>query len=312
MIVSTKNKLYFSIFQIVITIVIFVFLYKAFFRNYAQIYDYKFELNFYFLLMSFPFLFIGFPLSVHAWKITLEMLGENLKFKKCFELTSLCLLFKYLPGHFWSDLGKIYYCKSEGIPRTKTFVSIYIGQWLTITTGILLYLVSIFFDGGKIIFESVMIPKYLPLGFIIIIFFHPKVFVWCINFILQKSEKQKIEFKIDISGILELVVIYSILWILSGIGFNFLINSIFPIGFEKILLISGIFSISWVVGFIAFFAPMGLGVREGILSALLSFFIPSSIAIIIAVSARIWLIIPELIYGGIPLIKRVVLSYKNQ
>jgi hypothetical protein len=59
---------------------------------------------------------------------------------------------------------------------------------------------------------------------------------------------------------------------------------------------AAIFSLAWTVGFVVFFAPAGLGVRETVLSLLLSTFLPVSQAVSIALLSRIAWIVTEAIW----------------
>jgi len=50
-----------------------------------------------------------------------------------------------------------------------------------------------------------------------------------------------------------------------------------------------------LLGMIAFFAPAGLGVREGSLFFLLSKIMPEAEAAVISISSRVWMMCSELI-----------------
>ncbi len=57
------------------------------------------------------------------------------------------------------------------------------------------------------------------------------------------------------------------------------------------------FVLSYVVGLVSVFAPKGLGVREGIVSVLLSRVIPSYQATALSFIARLWSTANELFYS---------------
>jgi uncharacterized membrane protein YbhN (UPF0104 family) len=48
------------------------------------------------------------------------------------------------------------------------------------------------------------------------------------------------------------------------------------------------------LGLIAVFAPMGLGVREGILVYFLSYLMPSAVAVVISILTRLWMTFIEI------------------
>lgn len=305
-----KNKRYVITLQYIIIIVIFYFLFKNLHKNYHQLNLGDLKLDLMSLLLSFPFLLMSFPLAVYGWKLTLKILKEDVPYWKCFQFSSLTLLAKYIPGYVWPYIGKIYFCKKEGVSEPKAMVSIYIDQWMIIVSGILFFLIS-YHANSMDVWKNDAVSAYMPVGFFILIFLHPRVMVGLLNFILKKKQKEKIKIEIKLLGIFELILIYSGFWLLCGVGFNFFINSIYAIGFGKVFVVAGILSMSWVIGFLSFFVPMGLGVREAVISVLLSAIMPSAIAIVIAIVSRIWLVVPELIYGGYPLIKKTLVSEKT-
>jgi len=68
---------------------------------------------------------------------------------------------------------------------------------------------------------------------------------------------------------------------------DLLSQQIFGASESRFWLLTGIFAIAWVAGFIMPGAPGGLGVREAILVAILSSFYDSQIVVGIAVSLRV-------------------------
>ena len=69
----------------------------------------------------------------------------------------------------------------------------------------------------------------------------------------------------------------------------------YHIDLSQTVILCGIFAISVIAGIVSFFVPAGLGVREGILSYLLSLFIPISAAILISLVMRVWIASGELV-----------------
>jgi uncharacterized membrane protein YbhN (UPF0104 family) len=63
---------------------------------------------------------------------------------------------------------------------------------------------------------------------------------------------------------------------------------------ERLPALVGIFAGAWVIGFLSFLAPGGLGVREGILVYLLGFYLPSHVAIVVTLLSRLWVTAAEL------------------
>jgi uncharacterized membrane protein YbhN (UPF0104 family) len=59
------------------------------------------------------------------------------------------------------------------------------------------------------------------------------------------------------------------------------------------------FPVAWIVGLLAFVAPGGLGVREGVLAALLSGLLPGGMAVVVALASRVWITAVELVCAAV-------------
>ena len=101
-----------------------------------------------------------------------------------------------------------------------------------------------------------------------------------------------------ISNVLRLMSSYLLLWGLLGIAFFLFIKSLAPVDPSQFLMLTGIYAIAWGTGFLSFLTPSGLGVREGVLSLLLTIFHPPATAMLIALLSRLWTLSVELLVGG--------------
>ena len=60
----------------------------------------------------------------------------------------------------------------------------------------------------------------------------------------------------------------------------------------------GIYAAAWTVGFLSVITPGGLGIREGMLSLLLSAYLPSSTATLVALLSRTWSLAADLVLAA--------------
>ena len=101
------------------------------------------------------------------------------------------------------------------------------------------------------------------------------------------------------SGILRLISGYLLLWGLLGIAFFLFIKSFAPVSASQLLVVTGTYATAWTIGILSVITPGGLGVREGILSLLLTSVLPPATATLIALLSRLWTITAELALTGI-------------
>jgi uncharacterized membrane protein YbhN (UPF0104 family) len=118
-----------------------------------------------------------------------------------------------------------------------------------------------------------------------------------INYFLKLLKKNVIKVSISYKELLRLIGLYTISWLLSGIGLYLQIKSMIQVSFNDILIYSGIITAAWMIGLLSIFAPSGIGVREGVLTFLLSFYVPIHVAATIAVISRLLYTITEMIFA---------------
>jgi len=101
----------------------------------------------------------------------------------------------------------------------------------------------------------------------------------------------------DVSATVGLVAIYALIWATYGLAIVVLSASA-GITMPAFWITGGLFALSWLIGFIVFFVPGGLGIREGVLVLLLSPVVPNDQAIVVALLARVlWWLTTFLIAG---------------
>lgn len=88
------------------------------------------------------------------------------------------------------------------------------------------------------------------------------------------------------------ILLHTLIWLGYGVAFTFLVRGLGLEGSTVMLVVS--FSAAYLMGYLAIFAPAGIGVREGVLIALLR---PSlgGAAVGVAVLARVWMTVVELV-----------------
>ncbi len=99
--------------------------------------------------------------------------------------------------------------------------------------------------------------------------------------------------------LVRLIGLYILLWGLLGIAFFLFIRGFSPVSTSQLFRVTGIYAIAWSFGFLSVVTPSGLGVREGVLSLLLTSVLPPATATLIALLSRLWTLSAELLIGGV-------------
>jgi uncharacterized membrane protein YbhN (UPF0104 family) len=123
---------------------------------------------------------------------------------------------------------------------------------------------------------------------ILIVFSYPPVFKRLVNFALKVAKRKPLNFNLRYQDFFTLFSLFALNWTLQGLNILLLLKSFYAVSFNMLLPIIGFHSLSWIIGFLSFITPGGLGIREGIFSYALKYYLPTSISIIIVILARIW------------------------
>lgn len=286
--------------QILLTAVIFSFLFRFLFLNWEKLSEHQFRLRYPYLILSMCFMLGNTALARCGWCIVLRALGTSLGYKASFRITARAEIAKYLPGGIWNDVGRVSSSKAAGIPTHQAVLGVLIEKTLLLVAGASTFL-------GTLVFWENLVRKNLIVVSIAIIaaailLLHPKVFATLVNFGLRILFKKKpisnLSFGYD--SLLKLGLFYLFITVLGGIAFYFFVLAFYSAKINLPVVI-GMCAIAWVIGFLVIFSPQGLGVREGVLAGLLQLYMPLPTAIVIALSYRLWQVIKEIILFSIAL-----------
>ncbi len=277
---------------IVIICAIFYFLITNLVKNWQKIPFDALRFNLANLLISYAFLLVNFLLFIQGWKCIVHRLGSTISYKTSFWVISLSQLAKYIPGGIWFTLGRVYLVKDKKIKAEIIAMSVVIETVLTFLVCILLFLLSIIFTTRQTLSDFIFI---IPLFIIFLVALQPAILNKLINFATKIFRRPPIHLSMTYSQLLVLSMYFLAFLVAQVIGFYLLIGAIYPIALSKIFDLTAAYTLSWMAGFVVIFAPSGLGVREGVMTLLLSPLLPTPLAIAISFVARVWMTVFEIV-----------------
>lgn len=283
-----------------------------------EINHYQININWIYFIFSLVLLDTTIIFSAWLWKIILQIISKKkLKFKTALKIHISSWLLKYLPGKVGVILGKSYLGnKNWKIPQEKIILSsAYEYLFIVLSSFLISFYIIKNINLGNInstfIFILIILITFL-------LFFIPKLFYLFFNkiIIFLKKEKLKIIIKLSSKELVIIFILYLINRILFGTSFFLLAQSITQIPSSQFIFIASSFVLASTIGFLAVFAPGGLGVREGILIILLQNIMPLEMAVILSILSRIWLLTGDGILALFILpqkkLTNILLSLKNE
>lgn len=88
---------------------------------------------------------------------------------------------------------------------------------------------------------------------------------------------------------------YALTWVLLGGAFVLFVASFYPDAGSHPRYVAGTVAASYLGGYIAVFAPAGIGVREGLMGVLLADVMPAPAALVVSLASRLWFTAVELL-----------------
>lgn len=271
-----------------IVILSFYFLITRLIRDWRAIPFTKLHFNPSLVILAYVILLlIHFPLGAFAWTLILGGLGEKLPFVRALAIITIAQLGKYAPGKVWFTIGRMSFAARDHIPDAKTLISVVIETGFLLLASALLFVIAILF------LPRAFIPRGIYFSFLLVpltlFVTYPPVFNRLLKLLLPLFKQKTFSFQLRYPKLLMILSIYILDWFFQGLGCYALINSFYPLEINKLPILLGGYSISWILGFIILIAPAGLGIREGIYTFILKLVIPQPVAIISALITRVWM-----------------------
>lgn len=253
------------------------------------------NINYFLLLMSVALTFVCVVLGGWEWRMLLEGCGADMTVRKALRLHMLSILPKYLPGLGWQQVGKAYLCRSAGIPIHTAALSMFSEIVVALLAAFSLALITLPYAG--IPADNAIVEWLLSFPLQLI----AAAYLLATPVVLRRTLGSKLTQRItgarlgfSYTRLLFVLVSVACTWALFGLAFSFLIASLYPVSPSQIPSFVLSSTVSLIVSLVAFFAPVGLGVREVTMTFLLSYWLPGPYPVVVAILSRIVLIAAEL------------------
>ena len=221
-------------------------------------------------------------------RIFYQKLNFVLSWSQGFSLYTIPQLAKYIPGKFWTVIGYSGIAKWFTIPVIMSSTAVFIlGVWGLVGAS-LLSVVLVLLNPAILIGQELL--KISVLAAIVILFFiflHPRLYLRIVNVVLILFKQPPVSLDFPWRTMMEIVGGSFILNSFYFVGLALIIFSVVELPVSVLPILVGIFCLANIVGFLALFAPAGIGVREGILLLVLGPLVGVGMASVIAILARL-------------------------
>lgn len=254
------------------------------------------------LAASVAGLLAAWLLELSVWRFLLASLGGHLRWRRAAQVWFLSNIVRYIPGNIWQFLGMAELAADDGVSRLTTFASIALHQALSTAVGLVLAALYFAVAGKGALLDAVRPFLWLvPLGLLLC---HPRLLEWTLNQLLRILKRPPVRVTLTWGQIGAILLGYLGVWLVMGSAFALLAAAFTPVSSEQFAALIATWAAAYVIGYLSLLTPSGLGVREGVMVLLLAPLFAAPLPTIIALAARLWMIVGELIGAGASLLGR--------
>lgn len=261
------------------------------------------------LLATVPLLAVNIAQAFLWRRIVTDLTDARPSAATTMRVYYLAILTRYIPGKVWQIAGFAILAKRAGIPALGATVAAGIAQIAFLAAGVL--------------FLTIMLPAWagpLPaLAAGLALVGVAGVLLWTYSTAagsrlrarLAARFGPRVEASLDLASRIRpreamiWAVAYSVLWLGMGAAFALFASAfVAPTDANAVRHLAGTVAAAYLGGYIAVFAPGGIGVREALMSALLAQIMPVSAALVVSIASRVWFTAAELIpLAAIPFLR---------
>ncbi len=287
--------------------IVLIFVIDSFSQNWPKVTSYVWNVNYATLALSVVAHLFTFVLFSWVWCWLLTAYGHNIRIKSAFKIGYLANLGRYIPGKIWPVFGMAYLAEQVGVKKRES-----VSSWIValVYANMASLIAAMFFgffnDTISEWVKSVAPNSVLIAGSMVaiaasaVLLYRPDIVSASVNKILKIMKREPVTLEMSRRTATKVFFGYMACWILYGFAFWLFAQAM--LNDVSVPFASGVgsFIVAYQVGYLAFFSPGGIGVRELTLVVLLQPSIGDS-AFAIALAARLWNMAAEVIAAVIAL-----------
>lgn len=229
--------------------------------------------------------FLSYAFFIEAWRRLLAGWGQGIGLGAAARVWCLANLGRYLPGKIWSVTGLVVLAQRAGVRGSVAAASAVAFQALVLGTGVAVVAAAM---------PQATSALRLAVGFLIalaslgVLVWEPAA-RWLGRLMSAASPLTPLPLSaVGLGGALMFLG-----WLTYGFAFWLLARGLLPAAELPLTTAAGIFTLSYILGTLALFAPGGIGVRELVLISLLTPALGSGGAVAVSIGSRVLLTLTE-------------------
>jgi hypothetical protein len=245
------------------------------------------------LVVSVLALSAVFLWGVAVWRMTLAGFGVDAPFRPLARAWFIANLGRYIPGVVWQFLSLAQLGPAAGLSPVVAVTSLLVQMGFLFLSALLLGVYFIPPEAAG--FLSPALPALRWAAPVALLLVHPRVIRTVLELVSRVTRRPMLPWNGSWAGGVKLLLLAALTWAMYGVAFYLFLLAFVDVPASTIPALTAMNALAWVVGYLVFFAPGGLGYKELALAALLATVVPRPVAFALAVAARLWTVAGELL-----------------
>ena len=245
-----------------------------------------------------------YALLIQCWRILLGGWGGHLVYGAATRIWAIANLGRWLPGKVWAIGALGYMASKEGVSGVAAAGSSVLGTVLNLGAGLAIAVV-LGSDGLEFVAPGFRVVSIVAaVGFVLGVAALPRLLPPILRAFAQRRGMPIGSQHLSAGELWLATGINLLSWVAYGVAFWMFSRAVTPRISGDPLMFIAVYSASYLAGFLALFAPGGLGVRELALSGLLVGLgmAGQGDAAVLSATSRIWLTVLEVLPGLLALL----------
>jgi len=274
------------------------FLFRTIERNWRQIRGYPWHVDPLLLCASVAALVAVLAWGVFVWSRVLTCFEHPpVRLPTLLRIWFLSNLARYIPGTVFALLTAAQLSRSAGLSAGVLLTSLLVHTSLALVAATV---VSAWMLAGSLIPDVPTPWIALAVTAAAVAVVHPRVLNAVLGAIPRLLKKNVIRWNGSWLGGIALLALTMVSWVLYGGAYYLFMRSLTPLPVSALPVLTGVNALAFLAGVLTPL-PGGIGVREAAMQRLLLPLLPSGVAAVVSVAARLWSVTAELIGGALVL-----------
>jgi uncharacterized membrane protein YbhN (UPF0104 family) len=237
--------------------------------------------------------FITYAMQVESWRRILAGWGQHLPFGPAARTWSVANLGRYVPGKVWSVAGLVVLAQRAGVQPGPAAASAFVIQAVSLGSGVATVAAATPHSAPPL---RLALAGLAALATILVLVWRPTA-RWLSGWVHAIAPLEPL----SASAVLASAGLTVLSWGTYGAALWMLAHGLIPGASLPLATAVGAFTLGYILGLLALFAPGGVGVRELVLIGLLAPSLGSGGAVAVSVASRVLLTLTEALAAVITL-----------